>query len=132
MVEKAVNVEAKTNLQPFSKTRKIDSKCPKRYRPSVKKDKDNAYWEQHNKASNKDKETAKFHNLLSSANQPQTQASNSIKRQRKEQKGSATRVNATKIAKKDKDKTKDLSHNKCYIWKQKGHHANKCPDKSKN
>ncbi len=40
-------------------------------------------------------------------------------------------VNATEVAKKDKDKTsKDLSHVKCYTYYQKGHYANKCPKKS--
>ncbi len=43
VIEKTVNVEAKANLQPPSGTREIDTRCPKRYRSLVKKDKDNAY-----------------------------------------------------------------------------------------
>ncbi len=134
MVEKAIDIEAKASLQPPSGTREIDSRCPKGYRPSVKKDKDDAYRKQRNEASNRDKEKAKSHNLSSSANQPQTQASNFKKRQRKGRGGghSAIGVNATVVAKKDKDKAKDLSHVKCYTCKQKGHYVNKCFDKPKN
>ena len=55
MIEKAINVKAKTNLQPPSGTREIDSRCPKTYRPLIKKDKDDAYWEQRDKTSNRDK-----------------------------------------------------------------------------
>ena len=106
----------------------------KRYKPSVKKNKDNAYQEQRNNASNRDKKKAKSHNPSSSANQPQTQTSNSRKHQGKERGGGhlATGVNTTKVPKKDKDKAKDLSHIEYYIYKQKSHYANKCPDKPKN
>ena len=72
MVEKVVDVEAKTGIQSPFETREIDSRCPKRYKPSVKKNKDNAYWEQRNEAINRDKEKAKSYNLFSSTNQPQT------------------------------------------------------------
>ncbi len=41
-MEKVVNVEAKANLQPLFKMKKIDSRCSKGYRPLVKKDKDDA------------------------------------------------------------------------------------------
>ncbi len=41
-------------------------------------------------------------------------------------------INATKVAKKDKDKAKDLSHIKCYTYKQKSHYTNKYSEKSKN
>ena len=58
-------------------------------------------------ASNKDKKKAKSYNPLSFGNQPQTQASNSKKRQRKRQRGPAIRVNDTKVVKKDMDKAKD-------------------------
>ncbi len=37
-----------------------------------------------------------------------------------------------KWQKKDKDKVKDLSHIKYYIYKQKGHYTNICPEKVKN
>ncbi len=69
VVEKAVSVEAKANLQPPSGTREIDSKYLKGYKPSIKKDKDNTYWEHHNEAFNQDKDKAKSHNSFS-ANQP--------------------------------------------------------------
>lgn len=42
-----------------------------------------------------------------------------------------TMVNATKIAKKDKDKAKNRSHIKYYICKQKDYYANKCPKSKK-
>lgn len=45
IIEKAVNVEAKAAIQPPSKTKKIDSRYPKSYRLSAKKDKDeNNHW----------------------------------------------------------------------------------------
>lgn len=43
-----------------------------------------------------------------------------------------TEVNTTKIAKKAKDKAKNLTHIKCYNCKQKNHYANKYFQKSKN
>ena len=131
MVKKAVDVKAKAGLQPHSMIREIDSRCPKRHKPSVKKDKNNAYWEHHNEASNKDKKKAKSH-PSSSANQLQTQASKKDKRHGNWQGHLATGVNATEVAKKNKDKAKDLSHIECYTYKQKGYYANKCPKKPKN
>ncbi len=68
MVEKTINTKVKANLQPFSGTREIDSRCPRGYRPSVKKDKDDANWE-HWDETLKDK--IKSHNS-SFANQLQT------------------------------------------------------------
>ena len=55
VVKKAVDVEAKASLQPSFETREIDSRCPKRYKPLVYKDKDDAYWEQRDGAFYKDK-----------------------------------------------------------------------------
>ena len=75
------------------------------------------------------KKKAKSHNP-SSANQPQIQ--DSKKCHGSWQGGrSAIRVNATVVAKKDKDKnkTKDLSHVKCYICKPKDYYVNECPEK---
>ncbi len=75
VVEKTVNAEAKTSLQLPSGTREIYSKCPKSYRPSAKKGKDEVtreYWH-----GNK----AKFHNPCSTnTSQPQTQAFKNDKR----------------------------------------------------
>ena len=99
----------------------------------MKKDKNDTYWEHCDEAFNRDKEKIKSHNFFYFANQPQTQASNYKNRQESWWEGyPATGVNTTKIVKKDKDKVKDLSHVKCYICKQKGHYANKCPAKPKN
>lgn len=66
-MEKAVDAEVKVNLQlPFG-TKKINSRCLKNYRPSVKKDNDNANWEHHDKTL---KNKAKSYNSFS-ANQSQ-------------------------------------------------------------
>ncbi len=127
VVEKVVDAKVKASLQPSSGTREINSRCPRAYKPSAKKDKDNANWEYWNEIP---KDKAKSHNSFF-ANQPQTQASKKDKRGRRGD-HSATGVNAIKVAKKDKYKAKDLSHIKCYICKQKGHYTNKCPKKSKN
>ncbi len=82
---------------------------------SVKKDKDKANQE------NSDADKAKPHNLSSAnINQVQTQASKKEKHHRNHRGPHlATRINATEISKKDKDKdqTKDLSHIKCYTCK---------------
>ena len=131
MVEKVVNAKTKAGLQLHSMIREIDSRCPKKHRSLVKKDKDNTYQEHRDEASNKDKEKAKSH-LLSSANQPQTQASKKNKCHGSRQDHPAAEVNATEVVKKDKNKAKDLSHIECYTCKQKGHYANKCPKKPKN
>ncbi len=131
MVEKAINVEAKTILQPSSKIEKIDSKYLRGYRPLVKKDKDNANWEHWD--GDKDKDKAKSHNPSSINNQPQAQLLKKNKFHESCQRDYlATGVNATKIAKKDKNKTKDLNHIRYYTYKQKGHYINQCPKKSKN
>lgn len=42
VVKKLINIGGKTSLQPFSETRKIDFKCSKNYKPSVKKNKNKA------------------------------------------------------------------------------------------
>ncbi len=45
VVEKAIDVEVKVSLQSPSKIREINFRCPRDYRPSVKKDKHDANWE---------------------------------------------------------------------------------------
>ena len=122
MVEQASNAEAKASLQPPSYISKINFKYSKSHYLLSKKDKKNTYWEHCNEVS-KDKEKAKSHNP-SSANQPQTQVS---KWRHKSWRvgNSSTGVNATEITKIDKDKTKDISHIKCYTCKQKDHYVNK-------
>ena len=127
-MEKAGDVEAKANLQPPFYVREIDSKCPKSYCSLDKKDKEDANREHRDKAS-KDKDKAKSH-IPFSANQPQAQASK--KRQGRREGPSATGVNATKVAKKSKDKAKDLRHVECYTCKQKGYYVSRCPKKLKN
>ncbi len=129
-MEKVGNVEAKTNLQSPFYVREIDSRCPKGHRLSAKKNKEDTYEEPRDEAFNKNKDKAKSHNS-SSTNQPQTQAP---KKDKRGCRGGhlATGVNAIEVAKKDKDKAKDLSHVKYYTYRQKGHYVNKCPKKSKN
>ncbi len=97
MVKKAVNVEAKASLQLHSGTREIDSKCPRSYKPSVKKDKDNTNQEHWDRDKNKNK--AKSYNLSSANSQPSTQAFKKDKRDGNRQ-GShpTTGINATKVA----------------------------------
>ncbi len=48
IIEKAVNAEVKTSLQPLSRTKEIDFRYPKSYKPSVKRDKDKANREYQN------------------------------------------------------------------------------------
>ncbi len=64
MVEKVINVEVKTNLQPPSGTKEINFRCPKGYRPLVKKNKDDANWKNQDETP---KDKAKSYNF-SSAN----------------------------------------------------------------
>ncbi len=127
VVEKAVNAETKTSLQPPSGTKEINSRCPRSYRPSVKKDKDDTNRKHQDKAL---KDKAKSHNSFF-ANQSQTQAS---KKRHRSRQGDhpATQVNFTKVAKMDNDKIKYLSYIKCYTYKQKGHYTNKYSKKYKN
>ncbi len=130
-MEKADDAEVKANLQSFFYIREINSRYPKGHHPSAKKNKEDIYQKSHNEAS-KDKDKAKSHNSSSSANQPQIQA---LKKNKHGCRGNhrdhpAIKVNATEVAKKDKDKAlKDLSHVKCYTCYQKGHYANKYPEK---
>lgn len=42
-MEKVVNAKIKVGFQPPSETRKIDFKYSKKYKPLIKKNKDNAY-----------------------------------------------------------------------------------------
>lgn len=65
IVKKVVNAEIKDGLQPFFGTKKIDTRYPKRYRPSTKKNKDDTFWEYYNKAFNQDKNKTKSYNLFS-------------------------------------------------------------------
>ncbi len=113
-MEKAEDVEAKANLQPLFYIRKIDSGCPKSYCLLTKKDKEDTYRELRNETS-KDKNKVKSH-TPTFANQPLTQTpkKNKCNCWRRHL---ATKVNATEVVKKDKDKAKDLSHIKCYTYK---------------
>lgn len=42
MVKKAINLKTKVKLQPFFRTREIESKCLRSFRLFVKKDNNNA------------------------------------------------------------------------------------------
>ena len=130
MVEKAVNIQAKASLQPSSRTRKINSKCPKGYRLLAKNKEDEVSQEHQNRDKNK---TKSYNPIFANTNQPQTQASKKDKRHRSCQGGHpVTRINATKVVKKNKDKIKDLNYIKCYIYKQKSYNISKYSKKSKN
>ncbi len=127
VVEKAGDVETKTNLQPLFYVRDINARCPKSHHPSGEKDKEDTYQESCNKVSIKDK--AKSYSSTF-ANQPQTQPAKKDKCGRR--RGHLViGVNVTMVVKKDKA-LKDLSHIECYTCHQKAHYAIKCPDKPKN
>ncbi len=131
MVEKVGDIKAKANLQPTFYVKEIDSRCPKGHRPLAKNNKKDNYRESRNEVSNKDKDNAKSHNSFS-ANQPQTQTPKKDKRGRQGD-HLAAGVNATGVAKKDKNKApKDLNYVKCYSCKQKGQYANKYLEMFKN
>ncbi len=59
MVEKAGNVEAKTNLQLPFYVEEIDSRYPKNYCSLAKKDKKDTYQEPHSNQASKDKDKTK-------------------------------------------------------------------------
>ncbi len=132
MVKKAGDVEAKANLQTPFYIREINSRCPQSHRSLAKKNKKDIYRESQNKAS-KDNDKAKSHSFSISANQPQTQTLKKDKRGCQGGHGGhpAIEINVTKVAKKNKA-SKDLSHIEYYTCHQKGHYANKCPEKAKN
>ncbi len=94
----------------------------------VKKDNDNANQEYRDEAL---KDKVKSHNS-SFANQLQTKAFKKDKRVSHQGGHLATEVNTTKIAKTNKDKSKNLSQIECYAYQQKGHYMNKYSKKSKN
>ncbi len=130
-MEKAGDVEAKSHLESPFYVKDIDARCPRGQRPSTKKNKEDTYREPRDETS-KDKGKPQ---TSSSAYQPQIQAPKKDKQGRRggHEGHPAIRVNATPVAKKDKDRApKDLSHVECYTCHQKGHYANKCPDKPKN
>ncbi len=128
-MEKTGDAEVKANLQPPFYIKDINARCPKGHRPSAKKDKEDIYRKLQNEAFKKTNK-AKSHISATSINQPQTQAPKNDKSGRR---GGhpATGVNTTEVAKKDKA-SKDLNYIKCYTCHQKGHYANKYPDKPKN
>lgn len=85
-----------------------------------------------------DKDKTKSHNpFFTNASQPQTQTQTQAFKKDKYHQGShwgylAIEVNIIEVAKKNKDKVKDLNHIKCYIGKQKDHYTNKYFEKPKN
>lgn len=72
MVEKAIDTEVKASLHSPFGIRKMNSRYPKSYKLSVKKNKEYKtnwkYWDE-------DKDKAKFYNLFFANNYSQTQAS---------------------------------------------------------
>lgn len=127
VIEKAIDIEGRTSLEPLFGTKKINFRCPKSYRSSVKKNKDKAnqkHWDE-------DKDKAKPHNpSLTNRNQLQMQTSKKYYGSRQES-HLVTEVNITEIVKNYKDKAKNLSHIECDTCKQKGYYTHKCPKKKK-
>lgn len=128
MVEKAIDIKAKANLQSPSESREINSRYWKGYRPSAKKDKEEVIREDWDG----DKDKAKPHNPSPANNQLQIKVSKKSKCPESCQSHSSTGLNATKVSKMVKDTIKDLSYIKCYTYKQRGYYANKCLEKPKN
>ena len=135
VVDKTVDAEVKASLQAPSGTREMDSRCPRGQRPTKKEDKNSRDYEK-NKSSQNLPTNASSSGTQSSPAQPKKEQNSrshrgESRRQGQGQNTPATGVNATAIRKdKDKDKDKkDLSHVECYTCKQKGHYANKCPEK---
>ncbi len=129
MIKKVVNVEEKASFQPFLEIKKIDIRYLKSYKLT---NKDKSSWD------HRDEDKTRSHNLfLANASQPQTPTQTQASKkdeyhQESWQSYPAIRVNIIKVAKKNKDKTKNLSYIKYYTYKQKDHYANKCPKKPKN
>ncbi len=115
VVEKTVNAKAKASLQSLSGTEEINSRYPKSYKPSAKKDKNKITREHRDK--NEDK--AKSYNLsLTHTTQSLIHASKKNKPHGNRQGGyPATKVNTIKVIKKNKDKAKNLRYIKCYTYK---------------
>ena len=125
--KKVVDIETKVNLQLSSKTREIDSKYPKSYKPLAKKDKNKTNWEYW------DGNKTKSYNLPLANSQFQIQASKKNKHYENRQRGHlATKINTIKVGKKNKNKAQNLSHIECYTYKQKNHYINRCLKKPKN
>ena len=135
VVDKTVDTKAKASLQALSGIREMDSRCLRGQRPTKKEDKDSRDYEK-NKSSQNPPTNASSSGTQSSLAQPKKEQNSrsrrgGSRRQGQGQNTPATGVNATAVRKdKDKDKDKkDLSHVECYTCKQKGHYANKCPEK---
>ena len=131
MVKKAVDVEIKANLQPPSGTKEIDFKYLKNYKSSAKKKKIKPVKSIGLKTIIRQSLTT-LCLLIQVSLRPQP-----LKKKRhksRQESHLVTGVNATEVAKKnkDKDKTKNLSYIKCYTCKQKSYYANKYPKNSKN
>ncbi len=67
VIEKAIDAKAKTSLQALFGTKTINFRCPKDYKPSVKK---NNKHDAHREHRNGDKDKAKSHNPFSANSQP--------------------------------------------------------------
>ena len=125
-VEKAVNVEAKTLLQPPLGIREIDAKCLQGYKPTKKEDKDSG----ENKSNDIPSADVPSGKQTSSTNQKKDQNYQEGPRhcsrwgQRQGQDSPATGVNIT-----PEKEEKDISHVECFYCRRKGHFANKCPQK---
>lgn len=116
VIKKTVDTKVKSTLQPLSGTRKINSRYPKGYKSLVKKNKEN---DSNQEPQNGNKDKTKSHNPFSTNSQPQIQAFKKNKRHRNRRGGQlATKINTTKMAKKDKDKVENLSYIECYTCKQ--------------
>ena len=118
VVEKAVDAEAKTSLQLYSKTREIDSKCLQGERP-VKTD-----------DLSKLKEKIKFSHTLS-ANWGGNQMSDEMSDRSPGKKDSGSHCGSYQGFRQSfHQSAKDLSHITCFNYDQKGHYATQYPQPS--
>lgn len=51
VMEKVVNIKAKTSLQPLLRIKEIDSRCPKSYKSTAKDKSSQDYWNRNNAKS---------------------------------------------------------------------------------
>ena len=112
VVEKAVDAEAKVSLQLHSRTREMDSKCPRDKRPS--------------KATDENKSTQTL-----SANWGGDQISDEMSNRSPGKKDSGPHQSSYQGFRQNSHRSaKDLSRITCFNCDQKGHYATQCPKPS--
>ena len=118
VVEKTINAEAKASLQLYSRTRKMDSKCPRDELP-VKSD-----------DLSEPKEKTKFPHIFS-ANWGSDQMSDEMSDRSPGKKDSGPHCGSYQGSRQSSHRSaKNLSHITCFNCDQKGHYTTQCPKPS--